>query len=405
MTSLTQKSSPVYRYYILILLALTYAFSFMDRQIVSILMEDISAEFNLNDTQLGLLSGLAFALLYGILGVPVARLADKYNRMKIIAISLTLWSGVTVLCGMVNNFWQLLFGRVGVGIGEAGGTAPSHSVISDYFHANERSLAISIFSAGTSVGAMAGLVLGGYVAENYGWRMAFVAAGLPGILLALLIYFTAREPVRGIMESEAKRSENKDSSFWETLVILWNNKIYRYVNIAHVLGVFAVYAILIWTPTLILRNFEITKTETGALVGTMVLLAGAPGLLFGGFMADKLGKRDFRWQAWLPAIAVVLALPFSLIGFWSGSKLITIIGIGLGYFCYQMSHATGLAVVQSVVAPNHRAQAAAFVFLFSNIIGLGLGPLMVGIVSDLTVASFGQRSIILLYSKRIFSDA
>jgi len=393
MTSQTQSSRPVYRYYVLVLLALTYAFSFMDRQIVSILMEDISAEFDLNDTQLGLLSGLAFALLYGILGVPLARLADKYNRMKIITLSLTVWSGVTVLCGMANNFWHLLLGRLGVGIGEAGGTAPSHSVISDYFNANERALAISIFSAGTSVGSMAGLVLGGYIAENYGWRMAFIVAGLPGILLAVLIYFTAKEPVRGIMEAKSKRSKDQDSNFWETLAILWNNKVYRYVNIAHVLGVFAVYAILIWTPSLILRNFEITKTETGALVGTMVLLAGAPGMLFGGFMADRLGKRDFRWQAWLPAIAVILALPFSLIGFWSGSKIIAITCIGLGYFCYQMSHATGLAVVQSVVAPNHRAQAAAFVFLFSNIIGLGLGPLMVGIVSDLTVASFDQRSL------------
>jgi len=313
--------------------------------------------------------------------------------MKIITLSLTVWSGVTVLCGMANSFWHLLLGRLGVGIGEAGGTAPSHSVISDYFNANERALAISIFSAGTSVGSMAGLVLGGYIAENYGWRMAFIVAGLPGILLAVLIYFTAKEPVRGIMEAKSKRSKDQDSNFWETLAILWNNKVYRYVNIAHVLGVFAVYAILIWTPSLILRNFEISKTETGALVGTMVLLAGAPGMLFGGFMADRLGKRDFRWQAWLPAIAVILALPFSLIGFWSGSKIIAITCIGLGYFCYQMSHATGLAVVQSVVAPNHRAQAAAFVFLFSNIIGLGLGPLMVGIVSDLTVASFDQRSL------------
>jgi len=389
----TQTTSSVYRYYVLVLLALTYAFSFMDRQIVSILMEDISTEFNLNDTELGLLSGLAFAFLYGVLGVPIARLADKYNRMKIITLSLTIWSGVTVLCGMVNNFWQLLLGRIGVGIGEAGGTAPSHSVISDYFHANERSLAISIFSAGTSIGAMAGLVLGGYVAENHGWRMAFIVAGLPGILLAALIYFTAKEPVRGIMETKAKRSKTQDRNFWETLVILWNNKVYRYVNIAHVLGVFAVYAILIWTPTLILRNFEITKTETGALVGTMVLLAGAPGLIFGGFLADFLGKRDFRWQAWLPCAVVLLVLPFALIGFWSESKWVTFTCIGLGYFFYQMSHATGLAVVQSVVAPNHRAQAAAFVFLFSNIIGLGLGPLMVGIVSDLTAASFDQRSL------------
>jgi len=142
-----------------------------------------------------------------------------------------------------------------------------------------------------------------------------------------------------------------------------------------------------------LRNFDITKTETGALVGTMVLLAGAPGMLFGGFLADRLGKRDFRWQAWLPGIAVLLAFPFALIGFWSESKLIAITCIGLGYFCYQMSHATGLAVVQSVVAPNHRAQAAAFVFLFSSMIGLGLGPLAVGFISDLAADSFGQRSL------------
>jgi len=383
----------MYRYYVLILLSLTYAFSFMDRQIVSILMEDISAEFSLNDTQLGLLSGLAFALLYGTLGIPIARLADKYNRMRIVAISLTIWSGVTIFCGMVSNFWQLLLGRVGVGIGEAGGTAPSHSVISDYFHANERSFAISIFSAGTSIGAMAGLVLGGYVAENYGWRMAFVVAGAPGILLALLIHFSAREPVRGTLEKQTAQPQDVTENFRATVTDLWNNKVYRYVNIAHVLGVFAVYAILIWTPSLFLRNFDINKTETGALVGSMILFAGAPGMLFGGFLADRLGKRDFRWQAWLPAIAVLLAFPFALMGFWSDSKIVAITCIGIGYFGYQMSHATGLAVVQSVVVPHQRAQAAAFVFLFSSIIGLGLGPLVVGAISDVTAASFGDRSL------------
>lgn len=388
----------MYRYYVLTLLALTYAFSFMDRQIVSVLMEDISAEFNLSDTQLGLLSGLAFALLYGLLGVPIARLADKYNRINIITLSLTIWSLVTALCGAANNFWQLLLGRAGVGVGEAGGTAPSHSVISDYFVANERSFALAVYSAGTSVGAMAGLVLGGYVAENYGWRTAFVVAGLPGILLALLIKFTAKEPIRGAMDDHRAVPTEDGSSFRSTLSELWSNRVYRYVNAGHVFGVFAVYAILTWTPTLVLRNFETSTTEVGGLVGTMVLLAGAPGMLFGGYLADYLGKRDFRWQAWLPAIVVLLALAPLIIGFWSNSTIVTITCIGLGYFFYQMSHATGLAVVQSVVAPGQRAQAAALVFFFSNILGLGLGPLFVGYISDLAADELGSRSISLALS-------
>ena len=185
MSEAVKAQSTSYRYYVLALLAMTYAFSFMDRQIVSILLGDLKAEFDLNDTQLGLLSGLAFALFYSTMALPIARLADKSNRVNIIAGAVGLWSLVTALCGTVQNFWQLFLGRVGVGIGEAGGLSPAHSVLSDYFDENERALALSLYSIGIGVGAFMGLALGGYVAQEYGWRMAFIVAGLPGLALAL----------------------------------------------------------------------------------------------------------------------------------------------------------------------------------------------------------------------------
>ena len=212
-------AKPFYRWYVLIMLAVMYAFSIMDRQILSILLEDIRAEFVLTDLQLGLLSGVAFALFYATLGIPIARLADRFNRVSIISAAVALWSVMTALCGAASSFWYLFLARVGVGVGEAGGNPPAHSVISDYFNKDERSFALSVYTSGAALGLLLGLVTGGFVAEYYGWRWAFVCAGVPGLALALLLKLTVREPVRGGLEEGNNSSSRMMSPFWRPSVV------------------------------------------------------------------------------------------------------------------------------------------------------------------------------------------
>ncbi len=386
-----------YRWYVLGVLALTYAFSFMDRQILSILLEDIRAEFSLSDLQLGLLSGIAFALFYATLGIPIARLADRFNRVTIVSAAVAVWSAMTALCGAASSFWQLFLARVGVGIGEAGGSPPSHSIISDYFNKEERSFALAIYSLGTSLGMLFGLVMGGFVAEHYGWRWAFVCAGVPGLALAVLLKLTVREPLRGAMEEEAEKPPRPQSTADESMIAafraLWANRCYRYVNLAHMLGVFVGYGFTVWKPALYLRQFELSQSEVGLIVGLTAAGLGVPGMLLGGYLGDRLSKRDARGPAWLCAAAVLLATPVYLLALWSSDWVATTVFIGLGVFLYSLSHAPGLAIVQSVVEPHRRAQAAAYVFFLSNILGLGLGPVLVGSLSDGFAAEFDNRSL------------
>ena len=392
-----KSDSKRYRWYVLGVLALTYAFSFMDRQILSILLEDIRAEFALSDLQLGLLSGIAFALFYATLGIPIARLADKFNRVTIVSAAVAVWSAMTALCGAASSFWQLFLARVGVGIGEAGGSPPSHSIISDYFNKEERSFALAIYSLGTSLGMLFGLVMGGFVAEYYGWRWAFVCAGVPGLALAVLLKLTVREPLRGAMEAVVEKPPAEAPAAGESMFAafraLWANRSYRYVNLAHMLGVFVGYGFTVWKPPLYLRQFDLSQSEVGLVVGLTSAGLGVPGMLLGGYLADRLSKRDARGPAWLCAAAVLLATPVYLLALWSADWVVTTVFIGLGVFLYSLSHAPGLAIVQTVVEPHRRAQAAAYVFFLSNILGLGLGPVLVGSLSDAFAAEFDHRSL------------
>lgn len=287
----------MYRWYVLGLLALTYAFSYMDRQILSILFEDIKSEFLLSDMQLGLLSGLAFAVFYSTLAIPVARFADRANRISILSTALAIWSAMTVLCGTVTNFAQLVLCRIGVGVGEAGATAPAHSVISDYFQPAQRSTVLAVYSLGTAVGALMGLALGGKIAEQFGWRTAFFVAGVPGLALAVLVKISVHEPVRGrlddpatlVARSAAGSAEIARAPIRSTIAVLWKNAVYRSVTIAHVLAVFVSYAISSWLPALYLRQFDLGQNEVGVTVGLINFLGGVPGLLLGGILANLLG--------------------------------------------------------------------------------------------------------------------
>ena len=381
----------MYRWYVLGVLMIVYAFSFMDRQIVSILLEDLRAEFLLTDTQLGLLSGIAFALFYATLGVPIARLADRSNRVRIVSIAITVWSLMTAICGLAGSFWQLFLARIGVGVGEAGGGPPSHSIVSDYFDATQRSTAMSIYSMGPTVGSFIGLAAGGWVAQEYGWRWAFASVGLPGLILAAILYTTVREPVRGGMDATAA-PDNKES-FMATVRLLIQNRVWLWNMLGHTFAIFVGYGFSSWKPALYLRQFDLSQAEVGALLGTMGLLVGVPGLLIGGLIGDRLIARSRKLTLHCIAFAALLTIPFYGAGLMADDWLSTTILLGIGLVFYQLGYGTSISIGMSAVAPHQRALAASFGFLTANLLGLGLGPLLVGAISDAATEAFGDRAL------------
>lgn len=381
----------MYRWYVLGVLMIVYAFSFMDRQIVSILLEDLRAEFLLTDTQLGLLSGIAFALFYATLGVPIARFADRSNRVRIVSIAITVWSLMTAVCGMAGSFWHLFLARIGVGIGEAGGGPPSHSIVSDYFDATQRSIAMSIYSMGPTVGSFIGLAAGGWVAQEYGWRWAFASVGLPGLILAAILYTTVREPVRGGMDATTIPA-NRDS-FMGTVRLLIQNRVWLWNMLGHTFAIFVGYGFSSWKPALYLRQFDLSQAEVGTLLGTMGLLVGVPGLLIGGLIGDRLISRSRKLTLYCIGFAALLTIPFYGLGLMADDWLSTTILLGIGLVFYQLGYGTSISIGMSAVAPHQRALAASFGFLTANLLGLGLGPLLVGAISDAATANFGDRSL------------
>ncbi len=389
---------PWYRYYVLGLLTLVYASSYMDRKITAILMEDLKAEFALSDFHLGILSGLAFALFYATLGIPIARLADKYNRVNIISIAIAVWSGMTVFCGMAQSYLQLLLARVGVGVGEAGGNPPSHSIIADYFEPSKRPLALSIWGMGAVFGAVFGLAAGGWIAENYGWRWAFIVLGLPGILLAILVRLTIKEPVRGQTDTTKKEMLSDDVGLFGAIAELLSNRHYRLVLAGYVTAALFGHTIAIWGPTYFIRNWEMGQAEVGAIYGSLALFAGAGGALIGGFFTSHMMKKNPLWEVWTPTLACLLAIPAFVLCLMSSSVWGAFALFGTALFCYQFKDGACFSLIQSTVAANRRALGTSLVFFGSNIFGLGMAPLIVGYISDLQLgATPGQSLAVGLY--------
>jgi len=389
-----EKTKKALRIYVVVLLSLAYCFNFIDRQIVTILQVPLKAEFGLSDTQLGVLTGFSFALFYALLGIPIARIADRLNRVNIISISIGFWSVMTALSGLAGGFWSLAALRVGVGVGEAGCTPPSHSIISDYFNKTERSRALSIYSLGQALGGALGVVIGGVVAQYYGWRVAFFIVGIPGILLAFLVKFTVPEPKRGAMDDhkvvppEAVKNEAKaQESIPKAILALFKHPSYRHVAIGHVIAVMSGFAFVAWLPPLISRTYGLPHTKIGVIVGVVLLFGGAPGMVFGGFFGDFMAKRfGMKWLSFIAAIGTLVSLPLFIITLCigSGSLTMTIVVLMLATFIYQFHYATSLSLIQSSVISSKRALATASLFLFSNFIGMGMGPLIVGAISDHT---------------------
>jgi MFS family permease len=381
-----------YRNYVLLLLMVVYIFNFIDRQILVILQESIKAELGLSDQQLGLLSGFTFAVFYVVCGIPIARLADRYNRVNIVSASLAIWSAMTAISGFATNFIQLLAARIGVGVGEAGASPPSHSIISDYFPHEERGRALSIYSVGIYIGILIGFLAGGWINQYFGWRVAFLVVGAPGILLAVVVRLTLREPLRGQLDAGNHESP-PDGRFLADLKRIWSLRAFRYSALGAGLNAFLGYGALNFMPSFAIRIYEIPVGLVGTWLALIVGLAGGVGVYVGGYLSDHLGKRDQRWPYRVAGISTMLAGLLLVPGLLTGSQYVMWSFYTLVTLCASMFLGPTIAMAHALVGPRYRALASSLLFFVLNMIGLGLGPLTVGTVSDLLAPSLGLESI------------
>ena len=377
--------------YALAVLFLVYAVSLIDRQILAMLLEDIKGELGLRDWQLGFLSGIAFALFYSTAGIPIARIADRGSRRAVIAAGMVAWSAATALCGAAQGFFQLAMARVAVGVGEAAGSPPSHSLISDLFPPERRARAIAVYTMGANFGVMGGYMLGGWLSETIGWRWTFVAVGLPGILVALLVRFTLYEPPRGAIE--ARVDDLPQPPLRDVLRELSGLRAYRQIAIATSLYNVASYGFMFWVPVFMERVHEMSRTEIGLWLGPIAGFVGAAGALTGGWLADFGARRDERWLVWLPAIAGLLGAPCIAVFLLVPDAHLAIFWYAPVSFLTAMWTGATYSAVQGLVGLRVRATAAAVLLFLLNFIGFGLGPQLVGILSDLFAPAWGNESI------------
>lgn len=381
-----------YRYYVLIMVTLVSMINIADRLIMSILMEDIKADFYLSDTQVGLLVGLAFALFYALMSFPIARWADIGNRKNILSLAVVLWSGMTALCGAAVGFWTLFLARLGVGVGEAGGSPPSYSLLADYFKPSERARAMGIYMVGAALGTGGGLIIGGLLGELLGWRKTFLVLGIPGVLLGLLFYATIREPQRGRLDG-GEAQDKQAKAIRQTLKSLAGNPVYIRISISFAMLTMIGYAMAFWLAPIMLRNFDVSLSKVGLYLGLTYIAAGIPGPLVGGYLTDYLAKRDARWLAWVPAIAtiiVVIALWFCVT---AASFQVFIAFFVIAYFVFMLPQGATLSVLQSSLGAGERAVGSSFALMINSLIGAALGPFLVGMFSDALAVEYGVKSL------------
>ena len=379
------------RHYALGILVVVYTFNFIDRQILSILLEPVKADLGLSDTAMGMLTGFAFAMFYATLGIPIARFADRTNRRNLIAGALGVWSIFTALSGLAQNFWHLLIARIGVGVGEAGCSPPAHSMIADYYPADQRATALGIYSLGIPFGIMFGLFAGGWINEFFGWRAAFFVVGLPGVLLALVVRFSLAEPQRGMAEGRIDSGEQP--SVGETLTYLWQKKSFRHMSFAAALTAFVGYGFVTWAPAFLIRSFGMGTGEIGTWFGLILGIPGGLGIFLGGYLADKFGARDPKWYLWTTAIALIIVTPFNLLVYLATDSTMALLGMVIPVLLGNFYQATTFSQTQGISELRMRAVAAGILLFIINIIGLGLGPQAVGLISDLLSEQYGQESL------------
>ena len=386
----TPTYSKAYTRYAMWLLLGVYIVNFVDRSIINILAEPIKQELNLADWQLGLMSGLAFAILYTFLGIPVARLAERSHRPRIIAAAAVTWSGFTVLCAFAGNFWQLLLFRVGVGVGQSGCTPPAHSLIVDYHPIEKRASAIAFYSLGGAIGTLLGLVMGGLVYDAFGWRVSFMVAGSPGLLFAVLAFFTLKEPRRRLAQ-HATTVAAASSTFGQTMAYLAKTPTFWFV--AFGATIFNFGGGVAFTASFFLRNHtaEMNLLAQGLglkAVGFLGLaigltnVGGALGIWLGGWITDRFGTRDLRNYNVAPAIAALLIIPVRLTIYTVDSALVALSFLAVSAFLGGFWWGPVFSVGQSVVPSHMRATSAAIILFTINLLGAGMGPLVLGLLSD-----------------------
>ena len=388
------------RRYVLTVLVVVYTFNFIDRQILSILLESIKLELGLSDQALGFLAGFAFAAFYAVLGIPIALWADRGNRRNLITVALALWSVMTALSGIAQNFVHLLLARIGVGIGEAGCSPPAHSLISDYYPPEERATALGVYSLGIPFGVMFGLFVGGWINEAFGWRYAFFVVGIPGLLLALVFRFTVDEPRRG--QSENRVAEERGPGILETFKFLAKRPSFLHISFAGALAAFVGYGVISWFPTFLIRSHHMGTAEIGLWFGLIMGIPGGAGIFLGGYVADRLGAKDPRWYLWASTVAALLAIPFVIATYLLANPYWALAVFSMPIMLSNFWQATTFAQTQSMVQLRMRGVASAILLFIINIIGLGAGPWAIGVLSDAFAPRFGPDS--LRWSLLIFSS-
>jgi len=387
----SQTASPGYRAYVMFILVLVYTFNFIDRQIIGILAVPIKADLNLTDTQLGLMGGLAFALFYTALGIPIAMLADRKNRTWIMTIALTIWSAMTAVCGLAQNFFQLFMARLGVGVGEAGGTAPAYSLIADYFPSHQRARAMSVYSFGIPIGSALGIVFGGYIATRVDWRFAFFVVGIAGVLLAPLFKLTVREPPRG--QFDKVNADAAKPTITEILRVLVKKRSFWTMSLGAAASSMMGYGMFFWLPSFFVRSFDFSLLEASMFFGAILLFGGLAGTWLGGSLADRLGAKNRSAYALVPAVAFLLTVPFYVFALLSTNPTLTFaamlipVALGLAWL------GPVISAMQHIVQPQMRATTAAIFLFINNLIGIGAGTFALGWISDSLQSRFGDESL------------
>ncbi len=373
------------------ILVLVYTFNFIDRQIVGILAVPIKADLGLSDAQLGLMGGLAFALFYTGLGIPVAMAADRYSRTWIMTGALVIWSGMTAVCGLATNFWQLFLARLGVGVGEAGGVAPAYSLISDLFPPEQRARALSIYSFGIPIGSALGILFGGVIASLIDWRFAFFAVGIAGILLAPVFRLTIKEPERG--RYDRQHDDRAPPALATILRTLLKKPSFWLISLAASCSSMMGYGLFFWFPSFFVRSYGMTLLDASLFYGAILLVGGLAGVWIGGWAGDRFGQGSRKLYVKIPALAFVLTIPFYVLGILSSTPV-------LSFFVLLVPTALGLvwlgpviSAVQHLVRPDMRATASAVFLFVNNLIGIGIGTWAIGALSDALQLQYGDDSL------------
>jgi MFS family permease len=383
-------TTPRYRYYVLGVLLAGYLLNSFDRSILGILLEPIKHEFGVNDSSLGLLGGLAFAAFYATFGLPVARWADRTSHRNVLALCIALWTGLTALCGLAATIPLLVLARIGTAVGESGANPNSQALIASYFTPERRGTALGIFALGAPAGAMLAGLLGGAGNEAFGWRTTFVLAGVPGLLLAPLLFFTVAEP---------RAASNRDTSaaappLREVAAYLWQRSSFRHLCIACGLLSMAMYGMAMFNASFLIRSHGWTTSDVGQLTAVNGAF-GIAGTFLGGYLADVLSRRtgDRRWYLWVPAIAVLLLAPCEVVTYLAGDLGTLVVAFSLCGFLSTVFFGPSFATTQALAGVRMRAVAAAVLVFVKAIVGMGLGPLLIGAISDLLAQGMGQDSL------------